>query len=175
MAAWTDQEWAAGDFTAGSFNVESSADGTNFDSHKGDEGAANLSFQMSSGDNLSPGDTTAAPFVLRLDDETTYDAEVSFDRTELTQGEATGLTYGITQVNSVDACTADSDAGIKNIVQKGTPLGQKPATSQSFDLVQGPKGAAGEEAILCFQVTADDNLEQSQTATATWAFDAISQ
>lgn len=130
---------------------------------------------MSSGDNLSPGDTTAAPFILRLDEKTTSDAVVNFKSAGLTAGKADGLTYGITQVDSADACTANLKAGLKNIVQKGTPLGQKAATSQSFDLAQGPKGAAGEEAILCFQVTADDNLEQSQTANATWAFDAISQ
>lgn len=177
LAAWTDQEWASGDFRAGSFNVESSVDGETFKDHEGEGkgGAAALEFKMSPANNLSPDDTTAAPFVLRLDDETTYGAEVSLKNTSLTGGNATGLTYGITRVDSVDACNANLNEGVRDIVEKGTPLGQKPATSKNFTLVQGTDGAPGKEAILCFQITADDNLSESQTATATWAFDAVSQ
>src|SRR5699024_10565703 len=76
LAAWTDQEWAQGIFGTGSFNIESSTDGTNFNDHESEGDAAELSFDMPAAENLSPGDTIAAPFVLRLAAGSTYDATV---------------------------------------------------------------------------------------------------
>lgn len=172
LAAWTDQEWAQGDFGAGSFNVQGSTDGENFTDHESEAGAANLSFDLTGGDNLTPGDTVAAPFVMRLDADTTYDATVELTTAAADGAAADALTYGIVAVDSAAACTAEA-AGTAQIVPDGTAL-TSVAGATTIDLSAGAEGAAGAPIALCFQVSASDALEQSQTATANWQFVATS-
>src|SRR5690625_7957040 len=61
LAAWTDQEWAEGLFTTGSFNIESSIDGATFDDNDTQDGAAVLEFDLTGADNMAPDETVAAP------------------------------------------------------------------------------------------------------------------
>ena len=171
LAAWTDNEWAEGTFGAGSFNVQGSTNGTDFTDHTSADGAANLTFDLDGGDNLTPGDTVAAPFVLRLDGETSYDASVVLENAAGSGGNAEALTYGIVSVANAGACSADATG--TSIVPAGTAIGSV-AGAQGFDLTAGADAAAGAPVTLCFQVTAGDSLTQGQAATAQWQFTATS-
>ena len=171
LAAWTDQEWATGEFGAGSFNVEGSTDGTTFTDHASAEGAAELAFELPAAENLSPGDTVAAPFVLRLDEATSYDATVELTDATGEGANAANLSYGIVSVDSAAECS-DTATGT-DIVPAGTALDATTGAT-TFDLAAGADGAAGAETTLCFQVTAGPDLAQSETGTATWGFTATS-
>lgn len=171
LAAWTDQEWAEGIFGAGDFNVEGSTDGTNFDDHTSSDGAASLSFELPASDNLSPGDAVAAPFVLRLDEATTYDATVDLTSAAGTGDNASHLTYGIVQVANAGACEVGATG--TQIVPSGTALSATTG-KQGFNLAAGADGAAGASVTLCFTVTAGDDLTEGDAATAQWQFTATS-
>lgn len=171
LATWTDNEWAEGTFGAGSFNVQGGTNGTDFTDHTSADGAANLTFDLDGGDNLTPGDTVAAPFVLRLDGDTSYDASVVLDNAAGSGGNAEALTYGIVAVANAAACAAGATG--TSIVPVGTALGSTTG-AQGFDLTAGADATAGAPVTLCFQVTADDSLTQGQAATAQWQFTATS-
>lgn len=173
LAAWTDNEWAEGTFGAGSFNVQGSTTGAedSFTDHESSEGAASLSFDLDGGDNLSPGDTVAAPFVLRLDGETSYDASVVLNNAAGSGDNPAALTYEIVTVADAAACSASATGD--SIVPAGTALGSM-AGAQDFALTAGADAAAGAPVTLCFKVTADDTLAQGQDTTAQWQFTATS-
>ncbi|WP_231445565.1 SipW-dependent-type signal peptide-containing protein [Brevibacterium zhoupengii] len=171
LAAWTDNEWAEGTFGAGSFNVQGSTDGSTFTDHESTDGAASLSFDLAGGDNLTPGDTTAAPFVLRLDGETSYDASVVLENATGGGDNPAALTYEIVTVANAGACSADATG--TSIVPAGTALGST-AGAQGFDLTAGADATEGAPVTLCFKVTADDTLDQGQNTNAQWQFTATS-
>ncbi|HEY4558091.1 MAG TPA: SipW-dependent-type signal peptide-containing protein [Enteractinococcus sp.] len=168
LAAWTDQEWAEGLFTTGSFNIESSVDGTTFGDNETQDGAAVLEFDLTGADNMAPNETVAAPFVLRLDDTTTYDATVALETAAADGVNAGELTYGIVQVDDAAGCTPDA-AGTGTIVPAGTAMNSVEGATD-FDLTAGADGAAGEAVTLCFQVASGADLEEGATTTANWQF-----
>lgn len=171
LAAWTDNEWAEGTFGAGSFNVEGSTNGTDFTDHESSGGAASLSFDLTGGDNMSPGDTVAAPFVLRLDGTTTYDAGVVLESAAGSGDNEANLSYGIVAVDDAAACTAGATG--TTIVPAGTAL-DATTGAQGFDLTAGAGSTAGAPVTLCFQVTAGNNLTEGKAANAQWQFTATS-
>ena len=173
LAAWTDDEWAEGVFGAGTFNVEGSTTGAedSFSDHTSSNGAAELSFELPASDNLSPGDSVAAPFVLRLGKGTTYDATVDLTSAAGTGDNASNLTYGIVQVGNAGACTVGATG--TQIVPSGTALSSTTG-KQGFDLTAGEGDAAGAQVTLCFTVTAGDDLTEGGNATAQWQFTATS-
>lgn len=171
LAAWTDDEWAEGVFGAGSFNVQGSTDGTTFADHESEGGAAALTFDLNGGDNMSPGDTVAAPFVLRLDGPTTYDATVALTSAAGGGDNAAALTYEIVQVASAGECSATATG--TSVVPAGTALDSTTGAAD-FDLSAGAGTATGDPVSLCFKVTAGDSLEQGQNTTAQWQFTATS-
>lgn len=171
LAAWTDDEWAEGVFGAGSFNVQGSTDGTTFTDHESSDGAASLTFDLDGGDNMSPGDTVAAPFVLRLDGPTTYDATVALTSAAGGGDNSTALTYEIVQVASAGDCSAAATG--TSVVPAGTALDSTTGAAD-FDLTAGAGTATGDPVSLCFKVTAGDSLEQGQNTTAQWQFTATS-
>lgn len=173
LAAWTDNEWAEGTFGAGSFNVQGSTTGAedSFTDHESSDGAASLNFDLAGGDNMSPGDTVAAPFVLRLDGETSYDASVVLENATGGGDNPTALTYEIVSVANAGACSADATG--TSIVPADTALGST-ARAEGFDLIAGADATAGAPITLCFKVTADDSLTQGQNTNAQWQFTATS-
>lgn len=173
LAAWTDNEWAEGTFGAGSFNVQGSTTGAedSFTDHESAGGAATLSFDLTGGDNMSPGDTVAAPFVLRLDGATTYDAGVVLESAAGSGANEANLSYGIVAVDDVASCT-EGAAGT-TVVPTGTSL-DATTGAQGFDLTAGTGSTAGAPVTLCFQVTAGDNLTEGDAANAQWQFTATS-
>lgn len=167
LAAWNDSEFAQGTFTAGAFNLEGSTDGTTFGENPV-TAPATLGFTATPS-NLSPGDVVTAPFAVRLDDATTNDATVTVS-TEASTGALTGLTYTLTQ-STAFGCGEPVTA---TLVTAGQDLGTTPG-SVTFALAQGAGTDPGAPVNLCFRITADDDLVQSQTGTTTWEFAAQSQ
>lgn len=170
LAAWTDDEWAIGNFGAGTFSIEGSTDGTAFAEHPTEGDAAALEFELAA-ENLSPQDVVAAPFAMRTTAETTYGATVSLAGTAATEEIAPDLTYGIIEVDSAEACAPDATGSA--IVPAGTALGEIAGASE-ISLPAGSEGSAGDAAVLCIQVTAGDTLAQGDAGTATWEFTADS-
>ena len=170
LAAWTDSEFATGTFTAGTFDLEGAAGESGstpaFTQNETAPGAP-LVFSVDA-TNLSPGDTTSAPFAVRLATGTTFDASVLVS-SEATTGALTGLTYTLTQTASFDCASAVG----ATLVPAGTTLGTVPADT-TFDLAQGAASSPGAPAYLCFTVAAGDDLVSAQTGTATWELLATS-
>ena len=171
LAAWNDSEFAQGTFASGAFNLEGSLDGTAFSEHPtaAAGSAADLDFTLDAA-NLSPGDVVFAPFAIRLDDTTTYDATTAITATT-SAGAVVGLTYSLTQPT---AFGCDGTTTGTSLVPAGTAVGTVPADT-TLDLTAGTSPDAGDPAYLCFTVTAGATLPQSQTGTVTWQFQAVSE
>jgi predicted ribosomally synthesized peptide with SipW-like signal peptide len=171
LATWNDSEFATGTFTAGSFNVQGSLDGTTFADHPSAGTAAAVTF--STGFNsMSPNDVVAAPFVLRLDAATTNNATALVTSAAGTGTGAANFTYGIIQVASVAGCTPAA-TGTATLVPAGTALTAFTGAT-SFNLAHGTGGLAGASVFLCIQVKASAGLVQGSTATGTWGITATS-
>ncbi|GIJ27313.1 hypothetical protein Vqi01_24750 [Micromonospora qiuiae] len=167
LAAWNDSEYATGTFTAGTFDMEGSTDGTTYTSHPAPEDAAALAFSTGFND-ISPGDVVAAPFAVRLAAGTTYDATVTVAGAVPDPSPFVGLTYGIATVGAFTDCSATPTAPTW-IVPQGTALNAVATPAVPFDLTQGVDAATpGAPAYLCFVVTADEDLVQGSTVTETW-------
>lgn len=171
LAAWNDSEFVDGDFAAGSFNLEGSSDGTSYADHAEAGDAAALAFELNP-TNLSPGDVVHAPYAVRLAAGTTTGATVALTGVTNT-GTVTNLTYTVVQTTSM-TCNAEAVAGGTMLVPAGTAMSSV-GTPDTFTLAQGTDDAtAGDPAYLCFAVTAGEGLEQGQSGTATWQFQATS-
>ncbi|GAA2028179.1 hypothetical protein GCM10009720_04950 [Yaniella flava] len=170
LAAWTDQEWAEGIFSTGSFNIESSVSGEegSFNDHTPEEdGVAALTFELAGADNMAPDDTVSAPFVLRLDESTTYNAEVNLDSASVDGPNGQNLTYGITEVASVEECTANASG--TTVVPTGTAMTSAEGANL-VELTAGAEEAAGAPSVLCFEVSAGEELVEGASTTAQWQF-----
>jgi predicted ribosomally synthesized peptide with SipW-like signal peptide len=172
LAAWTDQEFATGTFTAGHLNLVGSTSGTGFTDHaSADPGVpATLSFSTAF-NNLSPSTTVAAPYVLHLDATTTTAATGTVLASTASGTAASHLTYGVIEVTSVAACTPAATGTER--VPAGTALGSV-AGATSFALAAGNGTLPGTDVFLCIKVTSDATLVQDSTATGTWQFRATS-
>lgn len=172
LAAWNDSEYAAGTFTAGTFNMVGSTDNITFTDHATSGGAAALSFSTGF-DNISPNDVVAAPFAVRLDQNTTYDATVSVASATPAPTGFTGLTYGIATVAAFGDC-GPAPTNPTWIVTEGHALDSVVGAS-TFNLTQGtPPTTPGAAVFLCFVVTADTNLVEGTSVTETWQLLATS-
>ncbi|ODA89596.1 hypothetical protein ATY41_04790 [Leifsonia xyli subsp. xyli] len=166
LAAWSDSEYATGTFSAGTFNLVGSTDGTTFTDHATSGAAAALLFTVNTA-TLSPTDVTASPFAVQLAANTTNNATVTIS-SSTTTGSIANLTYQLLQTTSF-GCTATTTG--TTLVTAGTAVGSVPS-STTFSLAKGTSGAAGSPVYLCFKVTAGSGLVQGQTGTATWQFQA---
>lgn len=168
LAAWNDSEFATGTFQAGTFNLQGSTDGTAFSDHATTPGAA-LGFSVNAS-SLSPGDVVYAPYAVRLAADTTSPATVTVTAPSTT-GTVTNLTYTLIQPSSF-GCTSSTTGTV--LVPAATAVGSVPGTV-TFELAPGaPVTSAGAAVDLCFAVTAEAGLTQSQAGTATWQFQASS-
>ncbi|AGW40430.1 ABC transporter sugar binding protein [Leifsonia xyli subsp. cynodontis DSM 46306] len=169
LAAWSDSEYATGTFSAGTFNLVGSTDGTTFTDHATSSSAASLPFTVNTA-TLSPTDVTASPFAVQLAANTTNNATVTVT-SSTTTGSIANLTYQLLQTTTF-GCTATTTG--TTLVAAGTAVGSVPS-STTFSLTKGASGAAGSPVYLCFKVTAGSGLVQGQTGTATRQFQAASQ
>ncbi|PKQ22639.1 MAG: hypothetical protein CVT65_12255, partial [Actinobacteria bacterium HGW-Actinobacteria-5] len=132
--------------------------------------AGALSFSTPVG-NLTPGDVVVAPFALHLGAGTTNNATVTLAATTNT-GNVSNLTYELLQTSSA-GCTASTTG--TTVVASGTAVTSVSGAS-TISLAKGAtSSAAGAPAYLCFKVTAGSGLQQSQSGTVTWQFQAVSQ
>jgi len=168
LAAWNDSEFAQGTFTAGSFNLEGSTDGTSFAEHADAATPATLGFTVDP-TNLSPGDSVTAPFAVRLDAATSTAADLVISASPATGSILPNLTYRLDKTLAFGCDLTDA----YTLVPAGTAIDTVPG-SAAIALADGAAGAAGTAAFFCFTVTAGAGLEQAQTGTATWQFAATS-
>jgi predicted ribosomally synthesized peptide with SipW-like signal peptide len=169
LAAWNDSEFVRGTFTAGTFNLVGSSDGTTYANHATVGAPATLAFTLNPTD-LSPGDVVYAAYAVELDSTTSSDAVVTIANAS-TSGTVTDLTYSLV---SPSAFGCDSATTGTELVAAGTGVNTVPS-SPTFALTHGTSGDPGDPVFLCFTVTAGSGLTQGQTGSTTWQFTATSQ
>jgi predicted ribosomally synthesized peptide with SipW-like signal peptide len=167
LAAWNDSEFARGTFTAGSFNMVGSLDGTTYTEHATSGAAASLAFTVPTL-KLTPTDTVYAPFAVELDATSTNDAVVTITNPSTT-GVVTNLTYSLIQPTAFGCTSSTTGTALVASSAVGAATG-----AVTFNLAKGA-GVAGAPVFLCFKVTAGAGLVQGQTGTSTWQFTAVSQ
>lgn len=170
LAAWTDNEFATGTFTAGQFNLQGSTDGSTYADHNSSAGAAALSFSTGF-NNMSPNQTVYAGFWLRLAAATTSGANLQLAGFSGTGTATAQLTYSIYTISAAATCNASTATGTP--IATGT-LNDTTATSTVVALAAPVSPAAGAAQQLCFAVTSSAGLAQNSTATGTWQFTATS-
>lgn len=171
LAAWTDQEYATGTFTAGTFDLEGAFTETagepQFAQHADVGSAGVLEFDLDA-TNLSPGDVVQAPLAVRLAAGTTFPAQLTVSAA--VAGTVTELTYGLTQQTAWGCGTAVTGT----VIPTGTAVGALPTTPVG-PLTAGTGGDPGDAAYLCLTVTAGPALATGQTGTVTFGFTATSE
>ncbi|MDL9978994.1 SipW-dependent-type signal peptide-containing protein [Microbacterium candidum] len=170
LAAWTDDEFAKGTFTAGQFNLQGATDGSTYADHNSSAGAAALSFSTGF-NNMSPNQTVYAGFWLRLAAGTTSGANLQLAGYSGTGTATAQLTYTIYTIAAAATCNASTATGTP--IATGT-LSDTTATSTVVALAAPVSPAAGAAQQLCFAVTSSAALAQSSSATGTWQFTATS-
>lgn len=176
LASWNDSEFAKASFTAGAFNMEGAVDGAQsvFSEHSTAGAAGTLAF-TSIFSNLQPGDVVYAPYALRLDKNTTYNATVAVTSDSMS-GSTQGLSY--TLFTTATAGCSASSTPVTTVVPAGTPLnGVGAASTISLTKTANVGTTAGAAAFLCFKVTAGTTaptMAQGQTAGPVWNFTATS-
>jgi len=170
LAAWTDQEWVKGTFSAGNFNVQGSPTGSNYADHETSENAATLTFEVNP-ENLSPSDVVAAPFALQSAPDSDYAASVKL--TAATAGEgAENLTYQVIQVADIASCTPTATG--TEVLPAGTAIDSVEGAT-AFTLPKSADGVLpGDTTTLCFKVTAGDGLVEGQVTNTQWTLTATS-
>lgn len=151
LAAWNDSEFATGEFSAGEFVFQGSADGQTWADHTSEGGAAALSFETGA-DRLSPGDAVYEAYALRVTGS--YDAQLE----------------SVAPTGSGDFATAGK---LSFDTVATDALGCDAAAFDGGSAVPGTI-AAGDEVYLCLRVTASDALEQGDTGGVTWRWNAES-
>lgn len=174
LAAWNDSEYATGTFTAGTFDLEGSTDGVAFSQHASSGAAATLAFTVTGANlALSPTDTVATPFVVRLAAGTTNNGNVVI-QTPTSTGTVSNITYEVVRVANAAACSTSAvDSTGTSLVTAGTAI-TAVAGPNTFALTKGASaGVAGASQTLCFKFTAGA-VTQGQTGTVTWQLQATS-
>jgi predicted ribosomally synthesized peptide with SipW-like signal peptide len=163
LASWNDSDSATATFNAGVFKLQGSVDGSHFSDHVTSPGA-DLAFTTPFRD-LHPGSVVYAPFAVRLTPDTTSAATVviSASSTEV----VTGLSYQLLRSDAFGCGAATTGTTLV----AASPVGDAKGAA-SFELATS---GATSTAYLCFRVTANDSLVQSQQGTGIWQFDAVSK
>lgn len=154
MAAWTDTEVVQGNFAAGTFGLQSSANGTDFSDHDTSAEALTIAFDDLA-ENLSPTDSATGVYAVRLDPTSTYGAAVS-GVVEASGDAADNLTYTVQQVTAIDGTTTQGTLVPSESVRA-------PGSHDLFTL-----DAKADVVYLKVTVTADEDLAQGETANVLW-------
>lgn len=173
LAAWSDQEFAIGQFGAGSFNLEGSTTSatTGFSDHNTSGTAAELTFTLPLAQNLAPDDVVYAPFWVRLDAATSSPGTLSAAGASGSGANAEHLSYQVHLIDPTAACDATAASG--TLIASGDDLTDFTAGGTS-SLAVGAGSNAGAAVQLCFAVTAKSTLVPTELATGTWQFVAES-
>lgn len=152
LAAWNDSEFGSADFGAGTFVFQGSTDGTTFEDHASEGGAAQLAFETGA-DNLAPGDVLYEAYALSLAGSTS-DATLE-------------------AVGPVDAAGTLTDGALTFDVVATTSFGCDEAAFAGGGAVPTTI-TADTDVYLCLQVTATPELQQGQTGSVLWQWNAES-
>lgn len=158
LAAWTDQDYASGKFTAGTFSIIGSTDGSSFAEHPSEPGAT-LSFGVNAG-KMSPGTTVFALYSVKTGSDSVAGYVQPKPNASNTSGLGTYLQYGIAMISGT-ACDASTFAA-------GTPV-----SDSSARVALAASGAA--QINYCIRVALPANAPnsaQGTSLTARWTFDA---
>ena len=175
MAAYSDNEFASGKFSAGKFGIQGS-EGTSYNwaDHATSDAAAPLSFSTGIA-TLQPGSSVYSPFSLRVDpNRNSYDAKIQMSADATTpddgsQALASRLTYSIATMSNPTDCNAGRWNSGTPVVSNSSFGG--PRNYNSFTLTKNSTPTTA-----CIQVTmADDNSSTppdygTSPVTATWKF-----
>ena len=174
LAAWNDSEFASGTFSAGTFDMQGSIDGTTFGQHAAATvgTAAVMSFTVPA-TSLSPTDVTYGAFAVRLAAGTTNNGNVVIPA-PTTTGTVTNLTYEAVRTTSMTCNSGTVDSVGPSLITAGTAV-TAVAGPAAFTLTKGATLAVpGAIQYICFKVTAGAGLTQGQSGTVTWQFTATS-
>lgn len=168
LASWNDSEFAAGAFTGGKFNLQSSVNGTSWTDNTSSSPAA-LTFKVGPG-TLSPNTTVYAPFAVKLATGSTNVADLTIKSTS-TAPVAPGvdasshLSYKIlkTAAWGCDSSTTGTAVAPANTAVTASTIANAFALNDTATT-----------AYLCIAVTADSTLAQSSSSTVTWEFAGVS-
>lgn len=177
LAAWSDDVFADGVFNTGTFNIESSANGTVWDEHETEGSAAPLSFELTA-TQMAPDQTVYAPFSIRTDDDTSLDGEVALTGTIADGAYAGLLTYQIFEVEAHgENCNPEDSAELANEWAESTLANA--ATAPDTDPIAIAANAA-DEANLCIAVTladqeaVEDAEDNTEPTSVIWEFNGQS-
>ncbi|GAB3666026.1 hypothetical protein GCM10027591_15110 [Zhihengliuella somnathii] len=158
LAAWTDPEYASGEFTASTFGIVGDA-GAGFAEHATSGSAAQMTFGANA---MSPGSTAYGHLDVRTTTASTVGGTVTL--TESTPGGSTAITGNLTySVAVVPAGTTCSTA-----TYSGTAVGASTVFAPATATV--PAGGAG-VSRFCFRVQLANNTPnsaQGQSGSITW-------
>ena len=172
LAAWTDTETARGSFTASTFGILGSTDGTNFAEHSA-SGPAALSFTAPV-TAMSPGSTSYAKFTVKTTSATNVAGTLVLGGATVTGTGLGGyLTYGVRTISAATttACDANTFASGTTVVPSGSALTTGAGSAQAL------AAAGGSPVAYCFAVTlptGTSSAAQGLTATATWTLTGTS-
>ncbi|WP_187977771.1 SipW-dependent-type signal peptide-containing protein [Mycetocola sp. JXN-3] len=165
LAAWTDQEVVQATFTAGTFDLVGSADGTTFSSHLAGSPAP-LTFAPVSTAML-PGQTVYSAFSVKTAPGSTSALVTPTAAGTNNTGLGAYLTYQLVRVTARTSCTAAGISSGTVVVAAGSPL----TTGGTEQLAVS--GAGAQTVNYCFAITLPTtapNAAQGMTLNATWTF-----
>jgi len=170
LASWNDGEYAKGTFTAGTFDVVGSINGTTFASHATAGTAVALGFAPTAdAAALSPGKTVYALFSVKTANPSVAGTVKLTASTYAAGTLADYLTYGVKTVTAAQCASATdyAAAGSVAVVADGSALSTSATTSQTLTA----NGA--NQVNYCFAITmpaATGNAAQALALTQTWQF-----
>lgn len=171
LAAWNDSEFGAGTFTAGTFNIVGSTDGTNFTQHPTSPGAG-LTF-TGPATALTPGDKAYGMFSVK----TVNPSMAGTVQLKATAGNGSALgahlTYSVRTVSSLANCTAANWGSATQV--PGLPAGVALTVGATSSQTLNANG--GNQINYCVEVamsTAAPNSAQGTSQNAVWEFAATS-
>lgn len=166
LAAWTDEEFASGSLTAGTFSIVGSPNGTDFSDHPSAPGAS-LVFSLTP-DAMTPGTTVYALYSVKTA-PTSVAGSVQFTA-DAANGSGLGayLSYGVNAISGT-ACNSSTFGAGSVVVGTGSALTAGAGAAIAV-------AAAGASVInYCFAVTlptTTPNAAQGTALTAHWIFAA---
>ena len=174
LAAWTDTEEASGSFKAGTFNIDLSVNGSNWN---------NTSTMTFNATGMYPGSKVYAPVFIRTTPDTTIDGDlkVSSGGTGSTSGIAGALVYRAVTTSYTTGgftCDASTFASGANYVYGGASATTPLSGSAGGAVSQSVSKTAGSIAAYCFEVTlptSTPSSAQGTSASNTWTFTATNK
>lgn len=168
LAAWNDSEFGAATFTAGTFDIQGSTDGTTFAQHSTAGAAATLSFSVSTvAKAMTPGDKVYALFSVKT-------ANPSMAGTVQLKAAATNntglgayLTYSVHTIAGTTCNATTFAAGTAT----GLPTAQALTVGATGTQTLSANGA--DQINYCFEVTlpaGTAGAAQGTTLSANWEF-----